>query len=60
MADSNYDYSDYTCGRCGPIQNEQVNTIVSVDHVPYGDQSIPMYSYEYSCNHCGCEVEYDG
>ena len=57
MAYSYYDYSDYTCSRCGPIENEQVNTLETVDHVPHGDQSVPMYSYEYSCNHCGGEVE---
>lgn len=57
MAYSNYDYSDYTCDRCGPIKNEQVNTLETVDHVPHGDQSVPMYTYEYSCNLCGGEVE---
>lgn len=57
MSNSYYDYSDYTCNRCGSIENDQVNTLEIVDHVPHGDQSVPMYSYGYSCNHCGGEVE---
>ena len=51
--------SDYTCYRCGPVHGDDVNSLEVVDHVPHGDQSVPMYSYEYSCNYCGSEVEYD-
>jgi len=47
----------YTCDRCGPVQKEQVNRLEIVDHVPCGDQSVPMHSFEYSCNVCGSDVE---
>ena len=51
--------SDYTCVTCGDIPAMDVVVHKFVDHVPYGDQSVPMYSYEYSCNYCGNEVEYN-
>ena len=60
MSTKYYNYSDYTCNRCGPIQNEQVNTLESVERVPHGDRVVSMHSYKYSCNHCGGEVEENG
>ena len=57
MSDVNYEYSDYSCDICGRIENYLVNEHEIIDHVPYGDQSVPMYSYVYSCNTCGSQVE---
>ena len=51
--------SDYTCNNCGDIPSVDVVVHRFVDHVPYGDQSVPMVSYEHKCPHCGNEVDDD-
>jgi len=51
------DACTHRCNTCGPLTDDEVYTATTIDHVPHGDQSVPMESYERKCNHCGREVD---